>query len=153
MLIGFRSGSFLQADLLSSYFSVSSARPLRSTGVTPLLRYYGPHRLPADAVSRLCIPAKRWLRFRPHTAGSPGFLNESVPARCPHLPRKARQCTAPVTSSPVAGFTIFGRLAVLRLSVTRPNRFNCFTARRFALRGFVSPDCSDARSRSYMLNG
>ena len=72
--------------------------------------------------SRLCIPARRRSRSRFRTAGSPRFLDESFPARCPQPPRKARRCTAPVTSSPVAGFTIFGRLAVLRVSVTRPNR-------------------------------
>src|SRR5438270_5296230 len=130
-----------------------SARPLCSTGVTPLLSYYGPHRLPADAVSRLCIPAIRWSRRRFHIAGSPRFLDESLPARCPQPPREARRMLAPVSSPPVSGFTILGRLAVFQLTSRGRIGFNCFTARRFALRGFDSPDCSDARSLGYMSNG
>jgi hypothetical protein len=35
---------------------MSSARPLRSTGITPLLRYYGPLRLPLRSACRLCLP-------------------------------------------------------------------------------------------------
>ena len=92
-----------------------SMRPLGSTGVTPLPRYYAPHRLPADAALRLCIPAKRRLRCRFRTARSPRFLDESLPARCPQAPRKARRMHAPVSSPPVSGFTTLGRLAVLQL--------------------------------------
>jgi hypothetical protein len=71
-------------------------RPLRSTGVTPLPRYYGPLRLPARAVPRLCIPSGRWgsIAF-PRPAGSPRFLDRSIPARCPQPPRKVRRVLAP----------------------------------------------------------
>ena len=41
-----RSGIFFQAGFSSSYICMFSVRPLGSTGVTPLLRYYGPPRLP-----------------------------------------------------------------------------------------------------------
>ena len=107
MLSGFRRRTFVQAGLLTSYSSVSSARPLRSTGITPLPRgplaqparinlswirfciglrlWSGPLRLPAGAASRLCIPANRWARHRSRTAGSPSFPDESFPARCPQL--------------------------------------------------------------------
>ena len=37
-----------------------SVRPLGSTGVAPLLRYFGPLRLPAGPSLRLCLPAARW---------------------------------------------------------------------------------------------
>jgi hypothetical protein len=123
-------------------------RPLGSTGVTPLPGYYGPHRLPADAASRLCIPARRWSRCRALTAGSPRFLNESFPARCPQPPRKARQRSCSRYS--FAG----GRLHHLRqagrpsLCVTRPNRIQLLYGSqvRFArLRLTGSLRCSLAR--------
>ena len=53
-------GSLIQTVFSSSYRNMLSARPLRSTGVTPLLRYYGPLRLPAGPPRRLCLPAARW---------------------------------------------------------------------------------------------
>ena len=37
-----------------------SVRPLHSTGVTPLPRYYGPLRFPTEPLRRLCLPAARW---------------------------------------------------------------------------------------------
>src|SRR5437773_1706132 len=56
----FRSGIFIQAGFSSSYTCLLSARPLRSTGVTPLLHYYGPLRLPARPPPQLCLPSARW---------------------------------------------------------------------------------------------
>ena len=78
----------LQADLSSSCSSSIPAGPLRSTGVTPLHRYYGPVRIPARPTGRLWIPSRRsgndpgvsglsgsWLILRnvpsPFTPGSP----------------------------------------------------------------------------------
>ena len=72
----FRSGNFFQAVLLSSYISNVSARPLCSTGVTPLPRSYGPLRLPARAAPRLCISSgRRGPVALPRPAGSPRFLD------------------------------------------------------------------------------
>jgi len=59
----------------------------------------------------------------------------------------------PVSYPPVAGFTILGRLAVLQLTSRGRIRFTFVTARRFASRGFVKPNCSGPRSLGYMLNG
>ena len=55
-----RSGIFIQAVFSSSYRFMLSVRLLRSTGITPLPRSYGPLRLPSGPPRRLCIPAGRW---------------------------------------------------------------------------------------------
>jgi hypothetical protein len=46
MRSGFRSGVLLQAGLSSSYKNMLFLKPLRSTGITPLPRYFGLLRLP-----------------------------------------------------------------------------------------------------------
>src|ERR1017187_559894 len=51
-----RNGIFIQAVFSSSYLCMFPVRPLGSTGVTPLLRYYGPPRLPFRDVPGLCLP-------------------------------------------------------------------------------------------------
>src|SRR5713226_4961895 len=56
-----RSGIFIQADFSSSYRIMLPVRPLRSTGVTPLLCYFGPLRLPAGPLRSYVFPAARWL--------------------------------------------------------------------------------------------
>ena len=85
-------------------------RPLRSTGITPLPRYYEPVRLPAVADRRVMSSAAAVNAAAPH-AGPPRFLDRSVRARRPHSPRKARRVHMPVASPSVSGFTISGRLA------------------------------------------
>jgi hypothetical protein len=75
-----------------------------------LHRYYEPIRLPIQACLRLCLPASRWWLAH-HPAGSPRFLDQSVHARCPLLPRKVRRMHSPVASSSVAGFSFLGRMA------------------------------------------
>ena len=59
---GIRSGTVVQAALPSSYLSAYLMGSLRSTGVTPLPRYYEPRRLPNEADVRLWFPAHRWTR-------------------------------------------------------------------------------------------
>ena len=49
------------------------AGALRSTAVTPLRRYYGPLRLPAEPSDSLCIPSRR-VGYDPLLAGSLRFL-------------------------------------------------------------------------------
>jgi hypothetical protein len=107
-------------------------RPLRSTGITPLPRYYEPVRLPAEAAPWLWIPSGRCRRPL-HFAGSPGTRQFSIHARPPHPPRAARRVRLLVASAPVAGFVIFGRVAAASVSVTRPNRVRCCWTRVFAL--------------------
>jgi hypothetical protein len=46
LAVVFRSGTLVQADLLTSGENISSPGDLRSTGITPLRRYYVPLRLP-----------------------------------------------------------------------------------------------------------
>jgi hypothetical protein len=60
----FRSGYF-QAALLPSYSSLLPARPLCSTGVTPLPRSYGPFRLPSAAAFTV-MSSRSALGASPH---------------------------------------------------------------------------------------
>src|SRR6266550_4135861 len=60
-----------------------------------------------------------------------------LPVRCPQPPRKAQWCTAPVASPPVAGFTLFGGLAVFQFASRGRIGFTFVTAHRFASRGFA----------------
>ena len=108
-------------------------RPLRSTGITPLPRYYEPVRLPAAAASRLWIPASR-CSMTGHPAGSPRTLDDSVSVRPPQPPRTTRRVRLLVASPTMSGFTISGRLAVVS-SVTRSNRVRLRWARAFAVTG------------------
>jgi len=85
-------------------------RPLRSTGVTPLPRYYEPVRLPTAAAHRV-MSSPVALGFTARRAGSPRFLGRSVRTRRPLSPWKARWVLTPVVSPPAAGFTLLGRLA------------------------------------------
>jgi len=100
--------------------SASPVRPLCSAGITPLPHYYGPVRLPDRTAPRLLIPLEA-LRIVPHPAGPPRFLGQSFSARHLQSPRRAQRLHLPVASTPVIGFTTFGRLATLSC-VTRPNR-------------------------------
>ena len=106
-------------------------RPLRSTGITPLPRYYEPVRLPAAAAAALWIPLRRCGPRGPHHAGSPRTLDSSVVARPSQSPRAAR-CVHPlITSAPVAGFSISGSMAAAT-GFTRPNRIRVRWAHDFA---------------------
>src|ERR1043165_3250828 len=70
-----RSGIFIQAVFSSSYRFLFPLRPLCSTGVTPLLRSYGPLRLPTPPPRRLCLPvARRSLSL----AAGPGLPGSSA---------------------------------------------------------------------------
>ena len=70
---GLRNGIFIQAGFSSSYRIALPVRPLRSTDVIPLLRYYGPLRLPAGAHHSYLFPW-RVGRLRCHPTGSPRLL-------------------------------------------------------------------------------
>ena len=113
----FRSGTFRSSGSPRfSFEALLPAGPLRSTGITPLLRYYGPLRLPPRLAFRLCLPV--------------GVL---LPGRVSQVPRLFfRRTPSPFTpESPTiafprfftvgTGFILFGRLATL-IGVTRPNR-------------------------------
>ena len=86
----FRSGRFCSDKRMNSYreLDMTPARPLRSTGITPLPHYYGPLRLPTGQRAGLLIPLPP-PGYDPEPAGSPRFLDPSVAARHPLPPRQA----------------------------------------------------------------
>ena len=90
-------------------------RPLCSTGVTPLLRSYGPLRLPARTAPRLCIPLGRRGRLSfPSLPGLPGSSTDLSLRAVPNHPGRSGECLL-IASPPVSGFIIFGRLATFAL--------------------------------------
>jgi hypothetical protein len=139
-------------------------RPLRSTGIAPLPRYYEPVRLPAEAAAWLWIPTRRCVLGT--SPGLPESCHLSVDARPPQSPRAARCVHMLVASAPVAGFGTFGRVTTAN-GFTRPCiRFACAglapslsslasdspaasRSRTGPLRALSYPPAPD---RSYMLN-
>jgi hypothetical protein len=145
-----RSGTHAQAELPSFYPDTSLAGPLRSTGITPLPRYYAPRRLPTRAVRTVMI-SRPPLDSRP-----PGRVSQvpgrSIGTRCPLSPRRVRQEHLPVATLTIAGFTLSGGLATLTLcNEAETGSITCGSHRR--LTRLRTPDCSDARSFGYMSNG
>jgi len=107
-------------------------RPLCSAGVTPLLRSYGPLRLPARAVLRLCIPSGRW-----------GPVALSPPCRVSQDPRLIYSCALSPTTpeGPTSACSLLPRRLQASSSLadwppplaSRGRiRFTFVTARRFA---------------------
>jgi hypothetical protein len=83
------------------------AGPLRSTGVTPLLRYYAPRRFPvppSDSFTRRRLGSTRGT-------GPPRFLTDLSTRAALNHPGQTRR-VSPITFPPITGFTISGRLAV-----------------------------------------
>ena len=72
--------------------SCSSVRPLRSTGVTPLLHYYGPLRFPTGPLRRLCIPAARCSLARAAWPGLPGSSTDLSTRAVPSHPGRSAGC-------------------------------------------------------------
>src|ERR1035438_3735382 len=91
-----RSGIVVQAACPSSYRIMFLLRPLGSTGVTPLPRYYGPVRLPTSLRPVMHFHGDEWLK-----AGSPRSLDRSVATRCPQSPRRVRQVHLSSASLPM----------------------------------------------------
>ena len=110
----FRSGTLVQAVLLTSDENANLAGDLGSTAVTPLPRYYVPLRLPTKPARGYVFPwavvptqALSW----DHRAGSLRFLDRSVDIRRPQPPRGVPSLHVLVTWRLVAGFARLGRLA------------------------------------------
>jgi hypothetical protein len=146
-------------------------RPLRSTGITPLPRYYEPVRLPAATTDALWFPrrcrASYDSRRTARHAGSPRTLNHSVGARPPHPPRTARWMRRLVASPSVAGFSTSGRLAAVaernevesglrtlgsRLRSREVSLLSCPNAPRTRTGPLRVVSYPSTPSRSYMLN-
>jgi len=68
--------------------NMTTAGPLRSTGVTPLPHYYGPLRLPTNQLTELCI-ALLPPGYEPQPVGPLRFLDLSFATRHPLPPRWA----------------------------------------------------------------
>jgi len=99
---------------------MTTAGLLRSTGVTPLRRYYEPHRLPPDRLTRVLIPSMP-PGYKPQSDGSrqlllhcstylrpcrrPRFLDHSVVTRCPLSPRWANPLRSLIASRIVLAST------------------------------------------------
>ena len=145
-----RSGNNVQAEHPSFSPHTSLAGPLRSTGVTPLLRYYAPRRLPIRT-DRTVIFSHPSLDSRPSDRVSQ-VPDRSFATRCPLSPRRVRSVQMPVASRPLAGFTTSGGMTTLDC-VTRPNRVHNCCGSSLRLARLRTPDYSDARSRGYMSNG
>ncbi len=109
----FRYGAFnAQAGLLSFREYTTEVRPLRSTGVTPLPRYYGPLRIPTvNAEWVIDSPPALSLRRNPFASG----ITSDLPVH--HLWKDGR----------------------CRISVTRPNRVRLRWARVFVVRVVIVP--------------
>ena len=124
---------FIQAVFSSSYRNMSSARPLGSTGVTPLLRYYGPLRLPSGPPHRLCLPAARWSLALP-----PGRASQAPRLICP------RALSPPTPEGPLAALACCFTTGVwlhpsrrtghLRIPIEAESGSHYITARVFASR-------------------
>ena len=156
----FRSGS--SAKRVSSLLhQLVTARPLRSTGITPLRRYYGPIRLPITPAEPYVF-RRRWVP--PPCPGLPGsrFVFRYAPSPfTPEGPMAALSAASP----PVVGFITFGSLATL-IGVTRLNRVRFRYGSRgrrsgathplataSAVTGLLpTPGCPSVGGRRYMAN-
>ena len=113
-----RSGmSFIQADSPPLVRSTHSAGPLRSTGITPLPRYYEPPPTPERTAatvmhSRAAVDVSPRALVARRVSQVPRW---SVDTRRPLSPRRARPLHMLVASRSMAGFTPSGRLATLNL--------------------------------------
>ena len=87
-----RNQSFPQAVLPSSYTSTYLAGPLRSTGITPLHRYYAPRRLPTRAAETVML-SRPALDHVVHPVGSLRFLLDRSTHAVPYHPGEPTRCT------------------------------------------------------------
>ena len=138
------SGKHAQAARSSFYPHTSLVGPLRSTGITPLPRYYEPRRLPTRT-------GRAVMLSRPPLNRSSSDRVSQVPGRSfgtrrPLSPRRARPVLVPVATRSMSGFTQSGRLATLSLC-NEAETGSLLAARTFASRGFA-PRITPTHARS-----
>jgi hypothetical protein len=130
-----------------------SVRPLGSTGVTRFFATTGLTDSRPVSFPGYLFPRDVGRVAASTPPGLPGSSTNLSLRAVPNHPGRPGDVPLPFlhhrwqASPSLAGWPSFDLASRGRIG------FNCFTARRFALRGFDSPDCSDARSRGYMLNG
>ena len=95
----------------SLFRPMSPAGALRSTGITPLPRYYGPLRLPTRPTA-VMVSRPSLIRIPVHQAGSLRFPVDLFDACCPVSPRGTRPLHMLVASRAASGFTTLERLAI-----------------------------------------
>ena len=143
-----RNQSFPQAVLPSSYTSTYLAGPLRSTGITPLHRYYAPADSRPGPLRQLCFPAPRWAMWSTPT-GFPGsflIVRRTPSPITPESPPGAHACCFPGDGR----LHHFRKAGHSQVRVSRPKRVHFITAYAFAPTRLRTPDYSDARSWGYM---
>jgi hypothetical protein len=125
-------------------------RPLCSTGITPLLRSYGPLRLPARTAPWLCIPSGRW-----------GPVTLSPPCRVSQVPRLIYPCALSPTTpeGPTSPCSLLPRRYQASSSLTdwppspsftRPNRVRLRYGSQVCVPGFRQKDYSASLRFRYM---
>jgi hypothetical protein len=127
------------------------ARPLRSTDITPLPRYYGPVRLPAWAQPQVMFSPMP-IRRATHTAhpGLPGSSVDLCARAVPNHPGKPDDCSRSFlrrrlqASSNLADWP-------LPLCVTRPNRVRFRYGSRARSPELRRPDHSKPRPVRFLL--
>ncbi len=127
-----------QSALCLSEVGVTVPRPLRSTGITPLQRYYGPLRLLHGQPRRLLVPAplRSGARAPSPPRRSPRFRVSLVLTRRPRYPGKSRHC---LRSSLHGGCWLrpLWRVGHFRLLAFRgPSRFTVVAAHQLAFQRF-----------------
>ena len=144
-----RSGKPAQSELPSFYPDTSLAGPLRSTGITPLPRYYAPRRLPIRTV-RTVMFSRSPLGLT-HPLGSPRFPADRSVRAAPSHPGGPDRCVCSLLPGRWQASPYSGRLATLILcNEAETGSIACGSyLRRTRLR---TPDYSDARSFGYLSN-
>ena len=118
---------------------ICEVRPLRSTGVTPLPRYYEPVRLPTAADAQLWFPTRRCAATHRRAPRRVSQDPRPLCRRAPSPPPRAAPRVPLLVASPrMAGFPQSGRLAAA-IGVTRPSRVRLRWAHVFAFAGGCSP--------------
>ena len=129
----FRSGTFIQAVLSSSYSCTFTFSP------------FAPRSLPASPLLwAVRLPQKK-------TAGLPGSSTPLSSRAAPNHPGESDGCIHPLLHHSMAGFIRFDRLATLICTLTRPNRVRLRCGSRVRLARLRDGDCSHStRLRGYV---
>jgi len=148
----FRSGMFLHSIGTPVFsLSVTTARPLRSTGITPLPRYYGPLRLPSGP------PAGFQFLKAPVIKHPPRWASQVPRPTFPHAPSSiapGASVGAHTRCFPTDGrLPPSCRLGHNPICLTRPKQVRFTTAHAFVVRGFGARITPSHRPIDYMANG